>query len=390
MAGRARSHIPQSAEELTPAWFNLVPFAEVAGASVLRVETERVGAGIGFVGDLFRCRLTWDRELPGLPATVVAKVPSSVRQNRALGEGLLAYEREIVVYRELRDTLTIPMPGYFHGQLDPNPAPWLTEVIRWLLDRLPLGEVSWLVDRLLDLPESTMRRFLLVIEDVPDARPASQVGGGSVQDAEAALDVLARFHAAHWMCTELVEDQPLVWPFDRTPKVFQAGYRRNRDEFLERFGELLGPAIIDRLDAVQEQIPELVERLAAPPWTLLHGDYRLDNVLFRPNGDIVVVDYQLLLYGRPGWDVAYFVTTALDPAHRDDEQRLLGHYHDELVARGVTGYGPAELAGDVEVAKDLLAHRMVGTGDVIDTRVEGRDESFVDLMVHRLAGWVGA
>ena len=38
----------------------------------------------------------------------------------------------------------------------------------------------------------------------------------------------------------------------------------------------------------------------------------------------------------------------------------------------------------------MLAHRMVGSGDVINTEVEGRDESFIDLMVRRVGGWVDA
>jgi len=93
-------------------------------------------------------------------------------------------------------------------------------------------------------------------------------------------------------------------------------------------------------------------------------------------------------YGRAGWDVAYFITTALDPTHRADEQRLLRAYHDALVGHGVDDYSYDDLMVDAQLTKELLAHRVVGGADVLETQVEGRDESFIDVLLMRIVGWI--
>ena len=388
MARKEKPHIPQRPEELTAEWFTETLAERSAGATVTHVDPVEIGVGIGFVGEIFRCTLTWDRDDPDLPASVVAKVPSTTKANRALGEGLMAYEREINIYRDAHGQLNIPMPDHIYTAMDPNPAPWMMGVLEFLFDRLPLRGVNWLIDRLLSLPESRLRRYLLVMEDIADARPAAQFDGGSLEDAHRSLALLAKFHAANWMNEQLLEEQPLIWALSRNPKVFQAGYVRNRDQFIEHFGQLIGPGAVDHLDALQDEVPVLSRQLTTVPWTILHGDYRLDNILFREDGSIVVLDYQLLLWGRAGWDVAYFITTALDPKHRAEENDLLRSYHESLLAEGITDYAFDELIVDVRMAKELLAHRMVGSGDILDTEVEGRDQSFIELMVCRVCGWV--
>ncbi len=387
MAQAPRPYIPQTAVELTAQWFTEI-LAAPRSASVTWVDTEPVGEGVGFVGELFRCKLRWDSDHPDLVQSVVVKVPSTVAANRGVGEGLLAYEREIAVYRDLTDGLGLPMPTHIYSELEPNPAPWLARVFEILLDRLPLSGVNWMIKKSLDLPDSLLRRYVLVMEDIDDARPAAQFDGGTLDDAIEALELLAKFHAANWMNESLLNREPLVWSVARTPKVFQASYLRNRDDFVERFGELLGPAMVARLDAINTVVPELGARLAEPPWTVLHGDYRLDNLLFRPGGEIVVLDYQLLSHGRAGWDVAYFITTALDPTHRADEQRLLRAYHDALVGDGIGDYSYEDLLADTNLTKELLAHRVVGGADVLETQVEGRDESFIDVLLKRVTGWI--
>ena len=63
----------------------------------------------------------------------------------------------------------------------------------------------------------------------------------------------------------------------------------------------------------------------ATPWlmadrhrfSLLHGDYRLDNMLFDPDRTrVTVVDWQTLGVGLPARDLAYFTGTSLLPEAR--------------------------------------------------------------------------
>jgi hypothetical protein len=386
-----REVIPQRAEELTAEWFTQIL---ATGATVAEVRCEEIGAGVGFLGEVHRCHLTWeplaggDAAAAALPASVIVKTPTQIPENFAVGDALRSYEREIVVYQKLRTTLGVPMPGYYHGAMDPDPAPWMQRPLFFLFDHLSVRGINWVIAQFLKLSGKSKRRYVLVIEDFADAHPPTQMLGGSLDDARRSLEVLARFHAANWMRSDATDQYRHIFPVDTVPRVGQASYVRNRDEFVERFGSVLRDGMLERLDAIQERVPEICSSLAAEPWTLLHGDYRLDNVLFRPNGEIVVLDFQGLSSGRPAVDVAYFITTALTAEHRDEEERLLRSYHEALVAAGVSAYSFDELVRDGEIAKELLAHQLVGSADVLDTSVAADGDAFLDVIQLRVLDWL--
>ena len=226
-------------------------------------------------------------------------MPTQVDENFAVGDGMQVYEREIVVYQTLRSSLGLPLPEYLHGEMDPDPAPWLARPLLFLFDHLPLGGVNWVIGQFLKVAGKSKRRYILVLEDIADARPPSQLTGGSLDEARRALVVLARFHAHNWMRREVLEANDKIYPMNRAARVFQASYLRNREAFVERFGDAVGDDMLARLDEIQVRAPTISDSLAAAPWTLLHGDYRLDNVLFRPDDEIVVLDLQGVGAGRP-------------------------------------------------------------------------------------------
>ena len=389
MSKKKAKFIPQEGSEFTADWFTDL-FQEQYGAAVLDVSREVIGTGVGFVGEIHRCFLSWDATRGDLPASVIVKVPSKLPLNRSLGEGLQLYEREVIAYEKLASNMGLPMPNVLYSAMDDDPTPWLDSVITFLFSRLPLSGVSWLTVKFLELASKNpkLRRYVLVLEDIADARPPSQVEGGSLDDALISLATLAKFHAHHWMNEESIAVSDRIWALNRLPKVSQASYARNREEFIGRFGELVGDEKMRVIDDTQDRLEDLLAPLAQDPWTLLHGDYRLDNILFRPNGEIVVIDYQLLSKGRPGWDVAYFITTALSADYKSEEETMLKHYHETLLRAGITNYSFEELVDDVELTKLLLAHRLVGSRDAFDTELQNSDETFVDVVVKRVVGWI--
>ena len=389
MSKKKAKFIPQEGSEFTADWFTDL-FQEQYGAAVLDVSREVIGTGVGFVGEIHRCFLSWDATRGDLPASVIVKVPSKLPLNRSLGEGLQLYEREVIAYEKLASNMGLPMPNVLYSAMDDDPTPWLDSVITFLFSRLPLSGVSWLTVKFLELASKNpkLRRYVLVLEDIADARPPSQVEGGSLDDALISLATLAKFHAHHWMNEESIAVSDRIWALNRLPKVSQASYARNREEFIGRFGELVGDEKMSVIDDTQDRLEDLLAPLAQDPWTLLHGDYRLDNIMFRPNGEIVVIDYQLLSKGRPGWDVAYFITTALSADYKSEEETMLKHYHETLLRAGITNYSFEELVDDVELTKLLLAHRLVGSRDAFDTELQNSDETFVDVVVKRVVGWI--
>ena len=65
--------------------------------------------------------------------------------------------------------------------------------------------------------------------------------------------------------------------------------------------------------------------------TIVHGDYRLDNMMFGGPYPLTVVDWQSYFMGCPIQDVSYFMGTSLaSDVRRKEERALIKHYLDVL------------------------------------------------------------
>ena len=81
--------------------------------------------------------------------------------------------------------------------------------------------------------------------------------------------------------------------------------------------------------------------------TVVHNDFRLDNMLFATAPDrpgVTIVDWQTVGVGRGPGDIAYFLGSSFpDPAvRRGCEQQLVAAYHESLRAYGVSDYSLEE------------------------------------------------
>jgi thiamine kinase-like enzyme len=96
------------------------------------------------------------------------------------------------------------------------------------------------------------------------------------------------------------------------------------------------------LDAIAELAPDwanVLGRCSEGPQTLVHNDFRLDNIFFEPNDEPVVIDWQLAGRCRGTQDVAYLLSGSMNTdALRDCWAQLLERYHARLTAAGVRGY----------------------------------------------------
>jgi aminoglycoside phosphotransferase (APT) family kinase protein len=72
---------------------------------------------------------------------------------------------------------------------------------------------------------------------------------------------------------------------------------------------------------------------------LIHGDFRLDNMLFDIHGGaepIAVLDWQTVAVGNAMTDIGYFMGTGIgDALRRPHEAELLDLYCAEMTRRGV-------------------------------------------------------
>jgi hypothetical protein len=294
---------------VTPEWLSQV----LARAGALR-DGARVTAfdaapvGTGQMADTVRFALTYDGPGAG-PDAVVGKFASADEQSRATGRALRAYEIEVRFYREVAPRVAARVPATFLAEVDPS--------------------TGW---------------FTLLMEDIADARQGDQIEACSPEVATAVLEEMAGLHAPCWEAPDLASLEWLNRNTAETEQLLSMLVASLLPGFLERYADALAPEHRHVCEVFANNIPGWVQRRHGPP-TAVHGDFRLDNLLFQPRERRpVVVDWQTLAWGTCAADVAYFVGGCLTVedrrAHEDD---LLVRYHEALCRRGVAGFSLGDL-----------------------------------------------
>ena len=175
-----------------------------------------------------------------------------------------------------------------------------------------------------------------MLEDLSPAVPGDQVAGARLDQAERAIDVLARHHAA-WFEHPLLPS--LTWmPGLDDPSILSLAptFAIGWPIFLERFGSELPPRTLRWCEQFVDGIPEWIAGHADEPITITHGDYRLDNLFFDEDGSVAVIDWQMSMRAPGQADLVYFcannLTVEMRRAHEDE---LIERYVDGLHAHGV-------------------------------------------------------
>ncbi len=236
------------------------------------------------------------------PASVVVKIAASDPTSRATGVGLGIYEREVRFYRELAPRVGGPLAECHLAMID--------------------AEEGW---------------FTLVLEDVAPAEQGDQIAGCDVEHARLALHELAKIHAPLFGDSQL---GATPWLNQETP-LNQALVTQLLAAFLERYGDHVAP----EHQQVCERFVSSLDGWVAdrhPPLGLVHGDYRLDNMLFGAPAAprrFVVVDWQTVGWGPVMTDASYFLGGSLSVEDRRAHEEVLVHeYHGALQTHGVRGF----------------------------------------------------
>ena len=108
--------------------------------------------------------------------------------------------------------------------------------------------------------------------------------------------------------------------------------------FIERYADRLSAEDSATLASFAAGAKRWVERRPSTR-TLVHGDYRLDNLMFERTASgiqVAAVDWQTLAIACGGQDLAYLLGNS-SPAEqrRDHEDRMLAAYHEEMNRLGV-------------------------------------------------------
>lgn len=275
---------------------------EVFGTTVVAGPPKRIGEGQ--VGMNLRYALT--SEDPSVPSSVVVKMASPDPTSRATGISLRNYEREVKFYNELITTLDVRSPHC-----------WFAD---WHEDG---GDIA------------------IVLEDMSPCEQGDQIRACGIEHARLAVDQLVKMQAPRW----------------RDESLSRIDWLQRRDagdvERLSGLMAMVKPGFLAVYeDIIRHEIGsegiEFIEVMAAKmdgyvrgkgdAFSVTHGDFRLDNLLFATEAGGVpcaVVDWQTPGHGNGISDLAYFIGAGLLPEDRRiHEWDLVDQY-----IRGVESYG---------------------------------------------------
>lgn len=288
--------IPKGIRDLTSEWLTAALADVTDGARVTDLVAMRVGNGN--IADSVRLVPVWDRPTPNLQS-LVAKVPSSEEVSRATGFATRTYELEAAFYNELAPTVWVNRPTCYLARFDPEDE-----------------------------------AYVVLMEDLSPAEAGDQIEGCEPEDAAAVIPELAALHAPRWGDPSLLALDWLARPLQESVDGVVQLTSVLFPGFLERYRDRLDPGV----EALSERlVKSLAGYLLDRPgeWTVVHGDFRLDNVLFG-GPRVAVVDWQTIKIGPGLSDVSYFIGSALHPDdRRHAENDLVREYHRAMRVAGV-------------------------------------------------------
>lgn len=289
--------IPRHPADVTGEWLSAVLGADVRNVDVTPIGTGQTGA-------TYRVSATYAGPCD-LPASFAIKLPAqddAVRERVALG-----YRSEVEYYTDVADKVAIPVPGCFYSDITDDGTD-----------------------------------FVLVLADMAPAVQGDQIAGCTEREARLAVEALAGLHGPSWCDPIWLELASISMPKpgdEAAAKGLGDVSVMAADITIDKLGARMSAEDKETLAAAMGMVTPCL--LAEPRrYALMHGDYRLDNMLFDPDRTrITVVDWQTMGVGLPARDLAYFTATSLAPEKRTEiEQDLVGRYYEALLGYGVTGY----------------------------------------------------
>jgi hypothetical protein len=330
--------------DLTAPWL-----AAVLGTGpIADFSVERIGTGQ--MSECYRVRLSYDDVDRG-PESVVLKVAATDPVSRQTGLALGLYEREVRFYGDIAPRLGGPIAPCYHAAVDTS-----TGV------------------------------FDLLLGDAGPAVVGDEIAGATVEQARLGAVELGRLHGPLLGDVSLAE---APW-LNRPAPLNQAMITPLYAGFVDRYGDQIAPehrVVCERLVAAfdgylaseKEGEAEASERGRVRG--LVHGDYRLDNMLFGTAGAdraLTVVDWQTVSWGPALTDLAYFLGCALPTADRRQHyDALLRAYHEAL--------GPAAPLTLADVADGVRRQSFFGVmmaivSSMLVERTDRGDQMFMTML----------
>ncbi len=294
--------IPRHPTDVTAAWLSAVLSGR--GEPVEIGDVDVVAIGTGQTGATYRIAATYASGRANLPETFVIKLPAqddTVRDRVTLG-----YRSEVAFYARVAQHTAVPTPECFYCDITEDGG-----------------------------------GFALLLADMAPAMQGDQVAGCTAQEARLAVRALAGLHGPSWCDPGWLDLAEVAMPKpgdEPAAKGLGDVARMSAEITLDKLGAQVSAADGETLTAAMSLVTPWL--LAEGAYSLMHGDYRLDNMLFDPDSrGVTIVDWQTMGIGLPARDLSYFAATSLVPETRAPiEEQLVDDYHRELLTYGVADY----------------------------------------------------
>ena len=350
--------IPTTCTEIDAAWLNAVLSDEVRdGGRVVSVQAEIIGEGVGLLGELARLTVAYEGAGPNAVTSMISKLPTPNDGMRHIGNVFGFYKKEFGFYDQVAHRVTISIPTAYVNMGDHDKG-----------------------------------MYVLLMEDMAPRRCGNQLESCSWNDATVALRELARFHATWWEHPELESfSEWLPGPGSDYLQMTKQVYLGSLPKLRENFGYLVSDSVISLAERMALRWDDaLANGGMRAPHTFIHGDFRLDNMMFDDHEggtDLTLLDWQLPFRANPMWDVTYFLAGNFEPAWRRRHQtEMIGVYHDALVAEGVTGYTRTQCWQDYRAAGLVLLSYIVNlAGDIDFDTFNERGRELGEMLFRRYA-----
>ncbi|MFW9880674.1 MAG: phosphotransferase [Candidatus Thorarchaeota archaeon] len=264
------------------------------------------GEGKGFLSDIVKFKIVYDKVIPGLPITMIVKMPlyriisDSATQNY--------YEREIRYYTEIAPISPIRVPKLIYSSID-----------------------------------SEAKRYILILEDCSQYKMIDQIEGLDYKQTTQVITSIADFHARWW-------DAPDLFSFDWMPKpkegfimdfidIFRVSWdfsirSKNFDIIFPEGSRKIG-------DKMYKHYPWLINSIPEQKLTISHFDLRAENIFFDSKDDknpVIILDWGTAVISVGILDIAYLLAGSLKiDLRRKIEKEMIKLYLKRLEENGIVG-----------------------------------------------------
>ena len=355
----ADKNVPYSIEDIDESWLTgmLKQDGVLTQGEVTGLDIKLIGEETGFLGQVAVLTPTYS-EPTSAPSSLILKIPIASK-NRIMGQSMGVYEREIRFYTELKHELSVKSPAYYGSALNAFDDPEVVSNRLRALARLPILIIALLALLVRFVFGLMPRRYVLLIEDVSHLQLGDQQSGCNPDEIQWALNAMAKLHAPYWHSEKAERNIPWIAALGYSAKLIHMMYLQSARAYEKEAFPQLSERQRRLFKWVGEHGTNITEVLGEQPRTLLHGDFRLDNICFDlDHSEVLLFDWQTMTFGSAGLELAYFLSSALSADDKEETVvSLINHYHEALAHEGVE-VSAAYLRWSYELGMLATLHRI--------------------------------